>query len=327
MVNDIRWGILGTASICDAVVPAIQAESHSRCVAIASRSVDKATNFARKFSIEQAFGSYEGLLTSGAIDAVYLPLPNSLHAKWAISALKSGLHVLCEKPLALNAEQAREIMQAAEKSGKLIAEGYMYRHHRLYEKLLELIAEGIIGRVNHLHSEFSFLLDEDDSIVTSSELGGGALMDVGCYCVNFSRLIAGCEPQRVSACGRIDQVDTTMTGWLQFPDGLVATFATSIESAERHRAEIHGEFGRLVLDSPWHPGETKASLRLQKHEEEDEVFTVGGENAYAAEVRDFTDACRGARPLRWGIKDAVANMEVLDALALSAKSGETVSVG
>ncbi len=321
----LRWGILGTASISETVIPAIQSCTGSRIAAVASRTQARADEWAARYAIPLAFSSYDDLLHSGEVDLIYLPLPNSLHAEWTIRALEAGLHVLCEKPLALDAREAHTIAEAAKQSGRLAAEAYMYRHHPVYARLQELVAEGSIGRVKSIHSEFSFMDDEPDTIVANAELGGGALMDVGCYCVNASRLIEGAEPRRVSAFARLDPVDFSLVGLLEFPSGTLATFTTSIESAERHRLEIHGESGMLVLKSPWHPGDQYAQISIQRHGEADERVSVAGDDPYYLEAQEFVEACAGKRPLRWPIADAVANMAVLDALKVSAREGRAVA--
>ncbi len=314
----LRWGILGTASITETMIPAIQRCRNSSLYAIASRSQTKAEAWADRYAIPKVFSSYESLLASGEVDMVYIPLPNSLHAEWTIRALHAGLDVLCEKPIALNAQEAQTIAEVASQHGKLVVEAFMYRHHPIYECIRQVIAQGKIGRLISLHSEFSFLLDEPDSIVADAGLGGGALMDVGCYCIHLSRLIAGAEPQQVSAFSIFRGVDRSMSGVLEFPGGILATFSTSIESAERHRVEIHGETGVLVLKKPWHPGEDQAGFILQRHGEPDQFIPVTGENAYNLQAQEFVDAVSGQTPARWPVSDAVANMAVLDALKQSA---------
>jgi predicted dehydrogenase len=307
------------------MVPAIRqhglqaTERPSRLCAVASRSPDKARQFAQHHSIPLAFSSYGELLASGEVDAVYVPLPNSLHAEWTVRAVEAGLHVLCEKPLATTPGEARVIARAAAAAGRIVVEAFMYRHHPVYSQVLDRIRSGAIGPVVALDSEFSFLLDEPGSIVASAELGGGALADVGCYCVSFSRLIAGSEPSRVTAYASGGEVDDSMVGLLEFPNGILARFFTSIQAAERHRAEIRGTTGTILLESPWHPGEASAAFRLQRHGREDEVISVPGADPYVLQVDDFVRACTGSTP-RWPIEDAIANMEVLDALRQAAGS-------
>ncbi len=324
MSRQLRWGILGTASICERMIPAIVGHSGSCLTAVASRTGDRARTFAARYGIPAAFASYDALISSGDVDAVYIPLPNSLHREWAVRSLEAGLHVLCEKPLALDVREAEEIEAAARRSGRVVVEAFMYRHHPVYTRLFELLDSGLIGSVVAMDSVFSFLLDEPGSIVDSAELGGGALADVGCYCINLSRRVAGCEPSRVEAASVGAQVDDSMTGILQFPNGVLARFFTSIRSAERHQAVIQGTTGSFVLDSPWHPGDDEASIRLQRHGQEDRLIRVAGSNSYSLQVADFVDACTGRSSPRWPVQDAVANLRVMDALRLSSrKSAES----
>ena len=318
MTSLLRWGILGTASICEKVIPAIRSSGSGSVQAVASRTRQRAQEFARRHGIPEAFASYQELVDSDRIDLVYVPLPNSLHAEWTIRCLDAGKHVLTEKPLALNAAEARAVAAAAARTGKHVAEAYMYRFHPVWDKAAALVGSGAIGRVTSLDSAFCFLLDEPGSIVADPDLGGGALMDVGCYCVSFSRLMAGAEPTAVRAVARFAdpsrRVDLALSGVLGFPGGVLARFHTAIDSAERHRAEIHGTTGTLVLESPWHPGDVSASIRIERHAAAAEVVTVPGADPYALEVEDFVAAAQGRRTPRWPIQDAVRNMEVIDAL-------------
>ncbi len=311
---ELRWGILGCASIAERVVPALQRVRGSRVVAVASRDGGRAAAFAERFGIPSSFDRYEALLAPGVVDLLYLPLPNSLHAELTLRAVEAGLHVLCEKPLAANGAEAERMAAAAQARGVVLAEAYMYRHHPQYSKLQELLAAGAIGALVSLQAEFSFLLDEPDSIVTSPALAGGALLDIGGYCVDFARQVAGAEPVRVAAQARIDGVDRVTTGLLEFPGGVLATFTASIASAERHRAEVHGELGTIVLEDPWVAGEAGATLRIERHGEPAEELFVAGADSYRLQAQDFVDAVCQGRPPRWPAEDGVANMRVLDGL-------------
>jgi D-xylose 1-dehydrogenase (NADP+, D-xylono-1,5-lactone-forming) len=324
-MNELRWGILGTANIADAFIGAVRMGGCGVIAAVASRDIDHARSWAAQRDIPRAFGSYESLLESGEVDLIYNPLPNTFHAQWSIKALEAGLPVLCEKPVAITAQEASLMQQASNKAGLPLVEGFMYRHHPIYDKLQQVIGEGTIGRVVTVNSWFTFALDDPSEIPASAELGGGALMDVGCYCINLSRLIAGCEPLRVFAFERRDEVDATMTGLLEFPGGMLAHFDTSIECYERHRAEIVGTRGRILLNSPWIPGEDKASFLLSTVGGETEVETAGG-NCYRLQAQDFLNAVIEKRSPRWAIDDAVANMAVIDALFESGKSGKSAEI-
>jgi len=322
----MRWGILGTAEISLELIKAINRSRQGEVRAVASRDPDRAGGWAEQHGIPLSFGSYDDLLRSDQVDVIYNPLPNSLHAEWTVRALEAGFPVLCEKPLTADAAQAEEVQAVAARTGLHVAEAFMYRFHPVYEKVFALLRADTIGRVATIHSQFTFLLDDRSAIPASRELAGGALMDVGCYCVNLSRMIAGCEPSRVSAFERRSTVDDVLMGMLDFPNGILAHFETGIACTERHRAEIAGTTGAIVLERPWHPGEEEARILIRRWEEADEVIPVKGGNPYLLEVEDFVAVCTGREEPRWTLQDAVNNMAVIDALYESAGTGRAVKV-
>ena len=313
MPDNFRWGILGTANISRTIIEALKLTVNGAPYAIASRSIKKAKEWQSLYRIEKAFGSYDELISCGEIDAVYIPLPNSMHSEWCLRAIEKGIPVLCEKPIALNSSQVVKVAKASDKSGVPVAEAFMYRFHPLYDKVIEVISEGKIGKLSTIFSRFTFMLDDPESISANPELGGGALMDVGCYCINLSRLIAGAEPVRTSAFAFGKNVDETMTGMLEFPDGVLAHFETSISNFERHYAEIAGTEGVITTESPWFPGDKEARFTLCTGSG-NEIITTSGANCYVLELEDFMDAVRNRRPPRWRMDDAVKNMAVIDAL-------------
>ena len=325
MADGIRWGILSTANISRAIIRGIGL-SHASCVqAVASREWTRANEWAKEHGIPRAFGSYEDMIASGEVDIVYNPLPNSLHAEWTIKALEAGLAVLCEKPFTVNAAEAREVLAAAKRTGRIVAEAFMYRFHPIYAEVLDHIRNGAIGDVISIRSVFAFNLEDRSSITASKELAGGALMDVGCYCVNLSRMIAGCEPVRACASERRTTVDDTLAGALEFPNGVLAQLECSIESHARDRAEIAGTEGMIVLGKPWFPGEEQGRILLHRGDTEEEISTPGA-NCYHLEIEDFVMAYKTHQPLRWPPEDAVANMAVIDALYRSAKEGQAAPI-
>lgn len=326
-MSRLRWGILGTASIAGTVVPAILRSESSTVQAVASRDHARARQWADRMGLPDAYGSYEGMLAAGDIDVIYNPLPNSLHAPWTIRALEAGYPVLCEKPLAMSQAEAREVMAASGRTGLQVAEGFMYRFHPMFDKVLEVLDSGVIGSLVSISSRFSFFEDDRSGIVASAELGGGALMDVGCYCVSLSRLVARAEPTSVTAVGLGNEVDDTMMGVLEFPDGILAQFETSIAGAERHGAEICGTTGYIELPSPWLPGRSAAQILVKRWGEPTEVIPVPGADTYRLEIEDFARAVTTGKPPRWTVQDAVANMAVIDALFESARTGGHVAVG
>lgn len=323
----LRWGILGTASIARTVVPAIARSASSEVVAVASRTLDRAEDWAHEMGIPRAYGSYQEMLEAGGIDAVYVPLPNALHAPWTMRALEAGYPVLCEKPFALNAGEAKEVMAVSRRTGRLVAEAFMYRFHPLFDKVRELLDAGTIGALVSISSRFSFFNDDPDSIVASAHLGGGALMDVGCYCVNFSRLIAGTEPIRVNALQVGEEVDETLMGLLEFPGGILAQFETSIVSAERHGATICGTDGTIELPSPWVPGVQETQILVRRWGEADEVIAISAADTYGMEIEDFARAVVTGELPRWPVEDAVANMAAIDAIFESARGDSQSTIG
>lgn len=322
----LRWGILGTAGISTELIRTAGLSSICEVGAVASRDAGRAESWAGEHGIPLSYGGYDDLLDAGEVDVIYNPLPNSLHAEWTIRALEAGYPVLCEKPLTANASEASKVRAAAAQTGLPVAEAFMYRFHPVYSRVFELLESGTIGTLSTISSRFTFMLDDRSAIPASRELAGGALMDVGCYCVNLSRMIAGCEPTRVSAFERRSTVDDLLVGILDFPNGVLAQFETSIANAERHRVEIAGSTGSIVLERPWLPGREEAQIKVCRWDEEDEVIKVEGADPYFLEVEDFVAVCKGLIVPRWSIDDAVCNMAVIDALYQSADVGRAVDV-
>ncbi len=323
-MKTIRWGILGTANIARTVVAAIGRSQYGVAKAVASRNGERARVWAEAMAVELAFGTYDELLVSGEIDAVYGPLPNALHAPWTIRALEAGFPVLCEKPFAMNRAEALRVAEVSRRLRLPVGEAFMYRFHPMFDTVREMLANGVIGELVSINSRFSFFEDDRTGIVASAELGGGALMDVGCYCVNFARMIAQSEPLSVSAMQVGQGIDDTLVGTMEFPGGLLARFETSIASAERHGAEIVGTTGTIVLPSPWVPGDKEATVLVRRWGQPDEVFPVPGADTYQLEVDDFARAVNTGTDPRWPVSDAVANMAVIDALFESARTGRQV---
>lgn len=326
MGNMVRWGILSTARIGRAFVAGVGLTADSCVQAVASREWTRASEWAKEYGIPRAFGSYAEMLESGEVDAVYNPLPNSLHCEWTIRALEAGLPVLCEKPFAANADEARQMAEASRRTGKLVAEAFMYRFHPLYDLLLETLNTGVIGDTVALRVTQNFLMtDRDTNIRASAELAGGATMDIGCYCINFCRRIVGEEPARAFAFERRSTVDDTLMGSLEFPGGVVAQFQVSMETNPYSRAEILGSQGMLILETPFFPGRNDTGFILRCGND-DEHIPVPGVDCYALEVEDFVRALRNNEPPRWPVDDAIRNMAVIDACYRSAREGRAVEV-
>jgi predicted dehydrogenase len=328
----LRWGILSTAKIgVRSVIPAIQKSTNGTVAAIASRDATHAQETAKSLDIPHAFGSYDALLESPEIDAVYISLPNSLHKEWTTRAAECGKHVLCEKPFALNAAEVDEMIATAKQHRVLLMEAFMYRFHPQYDKVKELLAHGAIGALQIIRSAFCFRLDNLTNIRMNRELGGGSLMDVGCYCVNASRLIAGAEPvqaQASAAFGEKSHVDETLAGVLRFPTDVVAHFDSSFRTDYREWLEIQGAEGRLELEHPFRPhavgGEGK--ITFQRNDGTHETFTTHAASPYQLMAEHFADAVLNGKPLRYLPELDRGNMRVIDALYESARTGRVVQL-
>jgi D-xylose 1-dehydrogenase (NADP+, D-xylono-1,5-lactone-forming) len=318
-MTTLRWGVLGAASIARRqVIPAIQASATGRVVAIASRERARAEELARSARIDNVFDDYQSLLNSADVDAVYIPLPNSEHHRWTIAAAQAGKHILCEKPLALNAAEAQEMVDAAANAGVLLAEAFMYRHHPLVSKVLELINSGAIGDLRLIRATFTFAMDRDHDIRLDPALGGGALMDVGCYGINLARLVTNAEPTGVvasAAIGRSD-VDETFAGVLRFNndtgDDMLAVVDASLRAAGGPGYEIIGSAGKIVVRQGFKiAADEEGELQLHQAGDISRIFTDAVDQ-YQLMVDDFGKAVIGTRPFPYPPEDAVANMRVID---------------
>jgi predicted dehydrogenase len=327
-MSKIRWGVLSTANIGVAkVLPAMQRGAHCEIAAIASRDLAKAREVAAQLSIGQAYGSYEELLADPTIQAIYNPLPNHLHVPWSIKALEAGKHVLCEKPIGLSAAEARELADAAKQHPRLkVMEAFMYRHHPQWLRARQIVNEGGIGELRTVHSFFSYFNDDPGNIRNQADIGGGGLMDIGCYNISLSRFIFASEPTRV--CGLIEydpqlKTDRLASGMLDFGRG-TATFTCSTQLASYQRVNIFGTTGRIEIEIPFNaPPDRPCKLWHQQPGGTQEiVFDVVDQYTLQGDL--FARAILDDTPVPTPIEDAVANMQVLDALVRSAKSATWV---
>lgn len=320
----IRWGVISTANIGRAAVsPAIQASSNGELLAVASRTATKAATFAADHGISRAYGSYEALLEDEDVDAVYIPLPNSMHREWTIRAAEAGKHVLCEKPLALDAAECEEMAAAARDAGVKLMEAFMYRFHPRTERVVEMLRSGQVGRIQAIRSAFTFRLRSADNIRLDPDLGGGALMDVGCYCVNVSRTLAAEEPESVQAVARWTErgVDDFLAGMLRFPSGVVAHFDSALTLERSEAYEVAGTDGSLRVESAFLPGTDDVEIVEARGREGTERHTFGGVDEYRLMVEHFADCVLHDREPRYPAAEAAANMRVIDALYRSARAG------
>jgi len=323
MSGDVRWGVLSTAKIgIDKVIPATAAAERSEVVAIASRDPGRARAAASELGIPRAFGSYEDLLADPEVDAVYNPLPNHLHAEWTIAAARAGKHVLCEKPLATTSADAERMIQACEAEGVLLMEAFMYRLHPTWEAVTSLVASGRIGELKTVQSWFSYFNDDPGDIRNLVETGGGALYDIGCYCVNLSRMLFGAEPQRVQGSVLRDPVmgiDVLTSGILDFGDG-VATFTCSTRAEPDQRVHIYGTDGRISIEIPFNiPPDRPTRVFVTAGGDppvrpETEVLTFDPANEYTIQAERFAAAVLDGGQVPIPPSDAVGSLRVIEEL-------------
>ena len=320
----MRWGVLSTARITEKL---LRSGSRQDFVAVASRSEERARAYAAEHGIARAHGSYEALLEDPEVEAVYVPLPNSMHVEWSIRALQAGKHVLCEKPMSRRPEEVERAFAVAEREGLVLAEAFMWRHHPQLRRARELIAQGAIGRLRLVRAAFSFPLADPDDVRLQGGLDGGALMDVGCYCVSGCRALAGAEPERVSAQQTIggDGVDVVLAGTLRFPGDVLGVLDCGLALDNRDELEAVGDEGSLFLDDPWHGRE--AIIEMRRADGKAERVDVGEASAYALELADFEAAARGEADPLLGREDALGQARTIAALYRSADEGAAQAVG
>jgi predicted dehydrogenase len=313
----IRIGVLGAAAIVPmALTQPARSVPEAQIVAIAARDPKRAEVFARKHHIPRVHKTYSDLLADPEIDAIYNPLPNSLHAEWSIRALRAGKHVLCEKPFASNAWEAEEMAKAARETGLVLSEAFAYRYHPLIARVREIISSGELGEIKHIEAQFCFLLPSPGNIRFKFELAGGALMDCGCYPVSLIRFLAEAEPNVERAKARLfaPQVDHKMSADLSFADGRTAHLVCDMLSPRLFRSflRVEGDAGWLRVINPYHPHWFNwLSVRGQNGAYSQRVH---GENSYALQIRAFIKAIRGEMKLNTNPEDAIGNMRVIDSI-------------
>ena len=312
MDSRVKWGIVSTANINQKVIPGAQASDKVDLVGVASRDRARAEAYAREWEIPRAYGSYEALLADPDVEAVYISLPNTMHAEWSVKALEAGKNVLCEKPFTRHPEEVDAAFDTAERTGRLLAEAFMYRHNPQTQRLVELVSAGAIGELRLVRSTFSYPLYDTGNIRLSTELEGGALMDVGCYCVSGSRLLGG-EPVAVhgDAWYGPTGTDWVFAGVLRFPNGVLATFDCGTALPNRDELEAVGSEGSLFLDDPWHCVDPVIELRRDGSVERIELERV---DSYRIELENLSDAIRGEAEPLLGREDAMGQARTLQAL-------------
>ena len=305
----LRWGLLSTARINDAFIAGVAGSDRGEVLAVASRDGATARAYAGARGIQQAHEGYDALLADPDIDAVYISLPNGLHLPWTEAALRAGKHVLCEKPIGRDPDAVARAFDLAGEQGLVLAEAFMFRHHAQTHRLLELVEEGAIGPLRAIRTHFTFALGEPSDIRLDRDLEGGALMDLGCYCVNASRMLAG-EPEAVTGTQVLGAggVDESFAGAMRFAGGVVAHFDASFQAAGSAGLEVVGGTGTLRLRDPWHIRDPGIELRDVQGERR---IAVGAANSYALEAEDLAAAVAGERSPRLGRDDAVGQARTL----------------
>ncbi|MFV0265403.1 MAG: Gfo/Idh/MocA family protein [Kluyvera sp.] len=307
MSTVVNWGVLGYARIAkNSIIPAIERADNARLYGVASRN--QAELPVGEWA--QSYGDYAALLADPAIQAVYIPLPNSLHKEWVLRALAAGKHVLCEKPIGLTAAEAQEMQQAAVQHNRLLMEAFMYQYTDRVRVIKQVLASGALGELRHINVSFRFLLDRPNTIKMQPALGGGALYDVGCYPVNFIGMVTGRLPVRCKALCETDQgVDTNLSALLQYDDGLIANIHCGFNAFGRNYAEIIGTKGMLIIDKPFL--DDAGALHLHTAEGVREL-PVSESDRYQAEIRHFSSAVLNQPSRLIPLEETVRNMQVLD---------------
>ena len=325
--SPLRWGLLSTANINKALITPLRASTRNILTSVASRSQASADAYAQEWKIERAFGSYEAMLADPDVDVIYNPLPNHLHAEWTIRAMEAGKHVLCEKPMGLSTAEVDAIEAIALKTGKVVAEAFMYRHHPQTLQAKELVQSGRIGQLQAIRGAFTFSMKTDTNIRLVPEMGGGSIWDVGCYPISYTRFIVGAEPLEVFGqqfTGK-SGVDESFFGQLKFPGDIYAQFDSGFRSPFRTHIEIVGSEGTLTVPSPFKPG-------LDEHiilncNGQVESIPVASQELYIGEVEDMADCILLGKKQRMSLADSRANTATIVALLESAKTGLVVKPG
>ncbi len=314
-MEPVRWGLMSTARINLAILEGVRLTERAAVIAVASRDQGRADAYAREHGIERALGTYEALLADPDVEVVYISLPNSLHVEWSIRALEAGKHVLCEKPLDRRPDAVERAFDAADQAGRLLMEAFMYRHHPQTRKVADLVADGAIGRLRQLRSSFSFTLADLADVRMLPELDGGALMDLGCYCISMQRLLAG-EPELVFGRQRTGStgVDLGFTAVVQFGSDVFGEFNCGFDLPETNGLEAIGSSGIVIVPDPVRCRDPHVELNGERIDVEDV-------DRYRLQVENFSDAVRGEAEPLLGRADALGQARTIEALYRSAATG------
>ena len=320
----LHWAILSTARINRAIIPPLRSSKRNELVGVSSRSQERAQTYAQAMGIPRAYGSYEAMLADAEIDVIYIPLPNSLHAKWTIAAAKAGKHVLCEKPLAMTEDEVADIAAAARHYGVVVAEAFMYRHHPQTLRVKELVDNGSIGKLRFVRGSFSFNLTRAGDIRLNPALGGGSIWDIGCYLINYTRYLIGSEPEEVFGwqIPGPGGVDMTFVGQMRFAGDIYAQIDCSFQASYRSQVEIVGDAGMISIPHPYKPGRY-AKIFLTSGDEIQSI-PIRGRDLYAGEVEDMADAILLGKEPRLSLEDSRGNVSTIVSLLRSAREKQPV---
>ena len=324
-MSKVRWGVLSTAKIGrEKVIPAMQAGMHSQITAIASANTEQAKAIAKEHNIATVYDSYEALLADPNIDAVYIPLPNHLHVPWAIKALQANKHVLCEKPIGLSPAEAEELLQESLKHPHLkIMEAFMYRFHPQWQAVKEMVADGSIGELKNIQSCFSYFNIDPGNVRNQKDIGGGGLMDIGCYPISLSRFIFGNEPERAFGLVEFDpvfQTDRMASAVLDFNTG-TSTFTCSTQLAPFQMVNILGTEARIELEIPFSPALDSPTVIWLHTKKSSRQINFDAIDHYTIQGDKFSLSILNEEPVPTPLADAVNNMKVIEAIFESAEMG------
>jgi predicted dehydrogenase len=330
-MSRLRWGVLGTSNFArNKMIPALQQCQYIDVSSIASRNLARAQAVAAQFGIAKAYGTYRELLADKDVDVIYNPLPNHLHVPWSIRALDAGKHVLCEKPVALSADEARQLMEASSRHPELkVMEAFMYRMHPQWERARQIVNDGGIGELRTIHSFFSYFNADGGNIRNQPEAGGGGLMDIGCYNISLSRFLFNAEPQRVMGIVQYDsrfKTDRLASAILDFGSG-TATFTCSTQLVLYQRVQILGTTGRVEIEIPFNAPPDKPTRLWHQRDNQIEEVVFDPCNQYTIQAERFSLAILKGTPVPTPLTDAVSNMKVIEAVVESGRRNEWVSVG
>ncbi len=331
-MEKVRWGVIGATSRIagSALLPAIARSECAELCAVASRTLSAAQEIAGQYgNSAQAYGDYDSLIADDTVEVVYIPLPNSLHLGWAVEAMNNGKHVLCEQPLALNAQQAAEMVETADANGVILSEAFMYRYHPLQQAVSKLITNGEFGEIKLVRASCSFVQSDPDDYRRDMRMGGGALLDIGCYCVNIARRVFRREPVAVTGTSVVDDVtgiDTTTTAQLEFDNGGMALLDCSFSLSFRASYEIVGSAASLTAPKFFLGPDEATEYVITREGHDPETVPVPPGNMYEEEVDGLSRRIRGENAYVLPAADGFKNMRVLDAIAASTRSGEKVTL-